>query len=61
MVENNLDHTKEMEFYSSCVKFLLNEFKDTNINSINVLTYKDDIDTEKLKRADPLRPAILLR
>jgi leucyl-tRNA synthetase len=57
----DLEYTREIDFYNSCTKFLLNEFKEANVKTINVLTHEDDIDTEKLKRADPLRPAILLK
>ncbi|OLS24412.1 MAG: Leucine--tRNA ligase [Candidatus Heimdallarchaeota archaeon LC_3] len=51
----------EKEFLDSTKIFLLNEFKDSNIKRINVLSAEDEVDTEKLKRADPLRPAILLK
>jgi CRISPR/Cas system endoribonuclease Cas6 (RAMP superfamily) len=57
----DLSDTKETDFYTSCIRFLLNEFKDAGIKAVNVLTQKDDIDKEKIKRADPLRPAILLK
>jgi leucyl-tRNA synthetase len=60
-LDQDLDYAKEIDFYNSCTKFLLNEFKEANIKTINVRTYEDDIDSEKLKRADPLRPAILLK
>ena len=51
----------EKEFLDSTKIFLLNEFKDSNSKRVNVLSAEDEVDTEKLKRADPLRPAILLK